>query len=322
MKIGGRRNYGYGKSMKFAVRNLLQDKFGSGRFETRRTHLARLRLFLEFIKGLGVSDLRRITEQFILLYANYLRELIENDELAVSTGQNRLSSVNVLMGLLPSLGIEPLNPSEHLGKRNYVRTDPPSGLSLVRIKLVVTDLLNRGEPRLALTIGLCRGIGCRFREASLMHPSKALRHARSTGNIVVSRGTKGGRGRKIPRVLSAPHWLVELLEAAIKQGVGRSVVPENMTYIRWYGAAHREWSKRCLSYGLNSRFHDLRCSYACEEHEFLTGKPAPCVEISGVATILLPADQRLSESDARDLIAGQMGHGRSDVLNSYCGSRW
>ena len=321
MKVGGPKNYGYGKSMKYAVRNLLRDKYGSGRYGTRRSHLARLRLFLEFLKSLGVTDLRQILEEHGVLYSEYLRDLIECDELSVSTGQNRLSSVNVLLSLLPGKDRTTLSPSEHLGKRNYVRTEQPSGLNLEHVQHVVVDLLSRGEPRLAVMVGLCRGIGCRFREASLMDLRKALRRAVAMGTIRITRGTKGGRGKVIPRVLPAPEWLVSVLVTVVRHGLEKSVIPEDMTYIQWYGMAHREWAKRCTAYGLNSRFHDLRSSFACGAHEHLTGISAPCVDATGAAEAVLPNDERLSEVEARHVIALAMGHGRTDVLNSYCGSR-
>ena len=49
-KVGGNRNYGYGKTLAWAGRNALRDGFGSGRYGTRASHESRWRPFAEFAK--------------------------------------------------------------------------------------------------------------------------------------------------------------------------------------------------------------------------------------------------------------------------------
>ena len=49
MKTGGRRNFGYGRSIQYAARNVLWDRFGDGRYGTRHSHEARLKPFLAWV---------------------------------------------------------------------------------------------------------------------------------------------------------------------------------------------------------------------------------------------------------------------------------
>ena len=134
------------------------------------------------------------------------------------------------------------------------------------------------------------------------------------------RGQNPGPPRKPrPRELAAPLQLTELLSASSERIHGPNLIGEGRSYIQWYGWAHREWRAKSPSVGMSSKFHDLRASYCCERLEFLTGKKAPCAKRMGASPIVLPRHERLSDADARSLIAVEMGHNRIDVLASYCG---
>ena len=139
------------------------------------------------------------------------------------------------------------------------------------------------------------------------------------GTVTITRGSKGNRAKKIPRKLAAAEPLVGLLNDAGEHIKGRNLVGEGRSYIQWFGWAHREWRAKSGSVGMSSKFHDLRASYACERLEFLTGEKAPCAERPGASLTVLPENERLSDADARSLIAVEMGHNRADVLASYCG---
>ncbi len=67
------------------------------------------------------------------------------------------------------------------------------------------------------------------------------------------------------------------------------------------------------NFGLG-KLHDLRAAYACERYQALAGAAAPAVGGPRVAS---------SEADraARDTIAQELGHGRSDVVATYIGGR-
>ena len=50
--------------------------------------------------GPGINDARQIDRKFLIDYAVYLRDAVRHGELAVSTAQNRLSSVNRTMAAI------------------------------------------------------------------------------------------------------------------------------------------------------------------------------------------------------------------------------
>jgi hypothetical protein len=65
MKVGGRRNFGYGKRLAWAGANALHDRYGEGCYGTRAAHAARWRLFAEFAQHQAVKDARDVTAELI-----------------------------------------------------------------------------------------------------------------------------------------------------------------------------------------------------------------------------------------------------------------
>lgn len=320
MKTGGKANKGYGRTMKFAIRNLLRDKFGSGNFETRRSHEARLTRFTAFLKVSGVSDFKQIERDHLVTYGRYIGELCDYGELSVAYANNLVSSANVLFDLLTNGAGVGVSPSELVGRRTYVRTEEPSGLDADQYRPAIEGLIDRDLDRLAMMIGICRLAGARFREASLLCLADARKSAKSEGEIIITRGSKGGRAKMKPRHIAAPKMLLDLLETAGARISDQTVIPKDMNYIQWYAYAHRTWRQLAPEFGLSPKYHELRAAYGCERLEVLTGKPAPCVKRPVALFAVLPTEQCLSDADARLQIAVELGHGRASVLNSYCGS--
>ena len=316
-KIGGKRNYGYGRTLKFAIRNLFRDKFGDGNHSTRRSHVARLGRFEAFLKESGVKDLRQISVEDLENYASLIGEECELGELSVSYGNNLISSGNVLVELLTNGTARTVSPSEFAGRRSYVRTTAPSGFDESEYRTAIEGLIGAGEIRLALMVGICRLAGARFREASLLPLRPARQSANDSREIVISMGTKGGCGRKFPRRIEVPELLVNLLNSPETNREWATVIPENMNYIQWYSLAHREWRRYSAMFGLSSKFHDFRAAYACERFERLTGLPAPCLNRPAPTFGDELVSDQLSDQEARIVIAKNLGHGRVDVLNSY-----
>lgn len=320
MKMGGKGNLGFGRSMNFAIKNIFDDKYGDRSFGTRRSHVARLRGFVTFVRLAGVNDLRQIRRNDLQTYAGYLRELCDQGELAVATANNRVSSANVLMELVTNGGFRPVSPSALIGRRNYVRTNEPSGLYATQYLRAIEGLLTVGEDRLALLIALCRLSGARFREASLLVLNDARRELSKDGFISIRRGTKGGKGAKQPRRVCVSEQLTLLLNTVGRKINDRSLVPKEMTYIQWYGWAHRRWAKMAPRFGMSKKYHELRSAYACDRLETLTGIPASCVNRRVPGESRSNGGDVLSEHRAREIVAVEMGHNRVDVLSSYCGS--
>jgi len=70
-KVGGKRNYGYGKQLAWAGKQALADYYGSGKFGTRATHEERGQQFVSFLKHEGIKDPRHIRLQAIENYATH-----------------------------------------------------------------------------------------------------------------------------------------------------------------------------------------------------------------------------------------------------------
>ena len=68
-KVGGNRNYGYGKQLAWAGKNALADRYGQGHFSTRATHEERWRQFVQFLARQGIIDARDITQGVVMEYA-------------------------------------------------------------------------------------------------------------------------------------------------------------------------------------------------------------------------------------------------------------
>ena len=320
MKPGGKANKGYGRTLKFAIRNLLKDKFGGGNHATRRSHAARLGRFRTFLNASGVSDFKQIERDHLVAYGCYIGELCDYGELSIAYGNNLVSSANVMLDLLTNGAIARVSPSQMVGRRTYVRTAEPSGLDPDQYRPAIEDLIDKGHDRLAMMIGICRLAGARFREASLLCLADARKSANRVSEVVISKGSKGGRAKRKPRHIPAPELLVELLATVGTRIADQTVIPTTMNYIQWYAYAHRTWRQLAPEYGISSKFHELRAAYACERWAVLTGAPAPCVIRPVGLFDVLPVEQRLSVADARLKVAIELGHGRVDVLTSYCGS--
>ena len=106
MALVGRRdgrNFGYGRQLSYVGPQALKDMFGGGHYGTVKAHSDRWLAFVRWCRseqGPGINDARQIDRRVLADYAAYLRDVIGRGELAISTAQNRLSSVNRTMAAL------------------------------------------------------------------------------------------------------------------------------------------------------------------------------------------------------------------------------
>ncbi len=107
--------------------------------------------------------------------------------------------------------------------------------------------------------------------------------------------------------------LESLHRAAAVQGKAHNLVPPHLSWRQWNDHQHHVWQGVRGQYGFG-KLHDLRAAYACERYQVLADAPAPAVGGARAAS---------SEADraARDIIAQELGHGRSDVVAAYIGGR-
>lgn len=311
-KIGGTRNYGYGKQMAWAGKNALQDRYGNGHYGTQAAHAERWKQFCNYARDQGIRDVRQVSAELMTEYGRSLQQQVADQKMAVSYAQNLLSSVNVVLEAMRKDTQVRVSPSALVGERSNVRQEPPAGMERERLQQAVNNLRDHSEERVAVIAELARDLGLRFREACLLDARLALQQAERKGMVNITEGTKGGRGHSVDRwVPVLPVATPTLHKAAEIQGGGRNLIPEDSNYKQWYDHAHDVWKPVSLDTGLKG-FHDLRSAYACERYEQLTGYPAPV--IAGERR----ADKE-TDTAARQTIASELGHGRTCVVASYIG---
>lgn len=312
-KPGGRRNFGYGRKVEYAVGMILNDRLGEGRFSTRATYRSRLQDFLNFLKETGVKDLANVTRSEIADYADSLRNRVADEDCGISTAVYRLSAVNVLMSFARNDDHLRLSPAEAIGRRSFVRDAAPTGLHITCLSQLRSELgkrLTHGDA-IVTTLGLARFAGARFREASLMPIDKALAEVEKQGSLNVVYGCKGGRTED--RLVPGSDGLVDVLEFGVSKLCRSFVIPTHWNYVKWKGYAYRHIPKLASELGIAQRFHDLRASFACARYKEITGFDAPVV--AGIR--LAPKEFDVA---ARYLISRELGHSRSQICSAYIGS--
>ncbi|WP_339463980.1 integrase domain-containing protein [Pseudomonas sp. EA_65y_Pfl2_P74] len=325
MALVGRRdgrNFGYGRQLSYAGPQALKDLFGGGHYGTVKAHSDRWRAFVRWCRsedGPGFNDARKIDRQTLLDYAGYLRQQVEQGELAIATAQNRLSSVNRTMAALRGDEyVRVASPSKALGmQRTTVRTTAPLGQDRDQVMLIVNALREQQLPRAAAIVYLARATGMRLREAILTNLPRLKREAVQYGRINIQDGTKGGRSGAL-----APRWLwvndnirKALRYAELTSPAGsRNLLAPNESYLDFQQRIVRP--ARDILHTLNLKgFHELRAAYACERYEQITHYLAPvkrgdCNQLG-----------RNLDQEARVQISYELGHGRIDVVSAYIGGQ-
>lgn len=282
---------------------------GGCSFSTVATVASRWSQFCEYAKFIGVGRMERINGDIVIRYAAHLKDLILEDELAVSTGQNYLSAINTVMHAVTNW--KSVNPVADcsMAKRNNIRTIPPA--SNETINFAIQTLNNSGLKRQALMASLAFQFGLRSKESSLVDYRNLLKKAQRDKTVLIHKGTKGGRKRQIP--LTSDEQINTLICASDFDSCEAKLIPDNQAWSVWRDGGLRDGRQILINCGLTG-YHELRAAYACTRYKSLTGYPAPCFEGFRLAG-------RNDDLEARYMIAEELGHGRIDVTGSYLGSR-
>ncbi|MBD1555083.1 integrase domain-containing protein [Pseudomonas typographi] len=311
------RNFGYGRQLSYAGPQALRDMFGGGHYGTVKAHCDRWQAFVKWCRseqGPGINDARQIDRKVLADYAAYLREVVGRGDLAVSTAQNRLSSVNRTMAALRGDQCVKLSsPSKALGmQRNGVRQWVPQGQDRKQVMQIVDALCSRDQRRAAAIVLLARATGMRLREAILADLPRLSREANDQGRINIQDGTKGGRAGA-----SAPRWIA--VDEIVRRALGfarqvspagsRNLIAPNENYLTVVKEVVRPARHILHAHNLKG-FHELRAAYACERYEQITQHRSP---INGGHV-----DKNL-DRQARRQISYELGHGRIDVVAAYIG---
>ena len=314
MKIGGQRNYSYGRTLGYAIRNILLDRYGRGNYGTRYTNRNRLTHFETYLGLQGIRDLREVSTSIVLGYSAYLKDAVADDQLALSTAVNHLSCVNVLMRAARGDNRCTVSPADAIGRRSRVRVSPPLGLDASTVWSAAERASEDGDTDLAIAIALCRFAGARIREAALLDIRRAAKSAAADGVVRLTKGSKGNRAKMIPREIVVPARLAEWLGMVGSNWPRENLVAIGQTFHNWYLLAYGRYGPIARSLGLHTGFHDLRSAYANDRYREITGVEAPCLVGKRLAS--LADDER-----ARHILAEELGHARIDVVAAYVGGR-
>jgi integrase len=245
--------------------------------------------------------------------------MVRRGDLAISTAQNRLSSVNRTMtALRGDQHVKLPSPSKALGmQRTGVRQSVPQGQDREQVKQIVDALCRHHQLRAAAIVLLARATGMRLREAILADLPRLSREAKAFGRINIQDGTKGGRaGASAPRWIAVNDNVRGALEFArqVSPVGSRNLIAPHESYLSVLQEIIRPARDILHAHNLKG-FHELRAAYACERYEQITQHRAPinggpCCEI----------DKTL-DREARRQISYELGHGRIDVVAAYIGGR-
>ncbi len=311
-KVGGNRNFGYGKQMAWAGKQALRDRYGNGHYGTTASHAERWGQFVAWCRDEpDIRDARWIDTEVVEDYARFLRDKVDAG-MSPAYAQNLLSSVNVVLEAMRGNRQVRVAPAAFIGQRSRVRTVAPAGLDQRAVRQCARQLRQDGHERVAATVEVARALGLRLREASMLNAHAAVGQALKYGAVNITAGTKGGRGNRVDRrVPISKSDIACLARAARAQGRGRNLIPPNLNWKQWNTRVHHVWASVRSDYGLKT-IHDLRAAYACERYRQLTGSAAPV--IAGKQT----ADRAI-DRQARHTLAQELGHGRIDVVSAYIG---
>ena len=312
------RNFGLGnRNMVFAGKNALKE--GQYSFKSVATNTGHFRSFVNYVKTEhSIQDLKQIERSHVIAFANELKELVNQKELAVSTAQNRLSAVNTVLSIARQDRQCHVSPVREAGlmQRSFVATE-----SKVISSVQHEHAKSAVEPRLAAQMELQRVFGLRFKESALLNAQQALKESEK-GKITVTEGTKGGRSREVP--IQNQNQIEALKVATSLQGNHHSLVPQSQTLSQYSQQCYQSLAQTGLK-----GFHGERHAYANARYEALTGQKSP-VEANiehGKAHIAYLASQlNISQAEAKELdkdarltISAELGHCRIGITNNYLG---
>ncbi|WBM35434.1 MULTISPECIES: integrase domain-containing protein [Pseudomonas] len=316
------RNFGYGRQLSYAGPQALKDMFGGGHYGTVKAHSDRWQAFVKWCRseqGPGINDARQIDRKVLGDYAAYLRDVVRRGDLAVSTAQNRLSSVNRTMAALRGDQYVKLpSPSKALGmQRTGVRQSVPQGQDREQVKQIVDALCSQYQLRAAAIVLLARATGMRLREAILADLPRLHREAKELGRINIQDGTKGGRaGALAPRWITVDDHICDALGFAqkVSPAGSRNLIAPHESYLIFLQKIIRPAQGILHAHNLKG-FHELRAAYGCERYEQISQHRA---SINGGQCCQV--DRNL-DREARKQISYELGHGRVDVVAAYIGGR-
>lgn len=305
------RNFGIGsRDLKRAGTMILKNSGAS--FSSIATNRSRWGHFAGWGRRCGLTRMEQITASDIVAYGRDLAKQVEGGSLGLATAHNRISVVNRVFQLARGDKKVWASAVKNCGLPRR------SGIAKVNRALSEAehDELCDRVPQVAILRELLRRFGLRFKEGALLDATSALSAAKKFHQITVSRGTKGGKARRIS--ITSPEQLA-ILEKAAQLQDDRSVIPREMSYVQF----------RRICYRLSGQFHRERHSYAHGRYEALVGASCPIVAGKGhgkahyrflAESLEISIDEaRAVDRAARLQVAAELGHKRKVITNAYYG---
>ncbi|MGR5487978.1 integrase domain-containing protein [Vibrio alfacsensis] len=266
----------------------------------------------------SIKDLRFVSREHVMGFADTLREECEENNLSVRSAKNYLSTINVALAnarLDDRLSVHPVKDA------GFPNT---SGIAVINLAATL-EMHNRARaqvtPRLSSQLSLLRTLGLRFKESCLLDCHQALKQAKEHGHVFLEFGTKGGRPRSIP--IKSQAQLDALTIAAQHQQHDTSMIPSNLTWAQYQNRCYREVA------GIKGyHFHSERHHYAQARYVEELGIQCPIKLgmsrkeffkfFAQTRNISIQAAKQL-DRQARLIIAKQLGHSRVSITGAYLG---
>ena len=271
------------------------------------------KLFSQFSEEYGIKKMEFVTYDLLVNYGQELAMRVEDKDLEAGTAQGYVSAVNTIMGLATQGRWKSVSATQDcsIPERSFSRVDAPVALDRIMYSRALEAVRTNIDERGAVIIELCREMGLRSKEASLLDARKAIAETKISGFMNISAGTKGGRNRMLQISTATQPGVLE--RACAVQGDGRSMIPAKLSWKQWRECPLRDIRETVQAALSGDGLHDLRSSYACERYEVLTGFSAP---VCGGER-----PNRNTDRAARLQISKELGHGRIDVTNAYLGGQ-
>lgn len=305
------RNFGLGsRDMADAGRMACDQavKRGLMSFSSAATIADRWSKFIDWIKeNHEIGRMERISAEMVVGYGQELAEDVRISELSAAYAQNLVSAVNSVMKLATKNEWQSVSPTKQCGieQREYARQTAPGAVDRELVASAIAVLPSRS----AAVVELCRELGLRSKEASLINAKSAFKEAIKTGIATISEGTKGGRVREVP---VNDRALQVLKNAATQQGIDHSMIPADRSWAQWRNGELRQ-AREIVQNFTGGGLHDLRAAWACERYKELSVHDAP---VCGGQR-----PNKATDLAAREQISKELGHGRAEIAAAYIG-RW
>lgn len=273
-----------------------------GGFKTQANRKERLLYAAEQLSEAGYK-IQHIKQ----LKFKHVKSLVDRwlqENLSPGTIKNRMTDLRWAMSKFNKAGVIPMdNLRFNIPNRQYVTNKDKS------ISISEMDLLKITDENVKMSLILQREFGLRREESIKIKIHQAV--AGDQLNLQSS-WCKGGRARSI-KIQYPEQWNAI---AQVKTFLGesqRALIPDDKRYVDQETSYRNQTSRASIHHA-----HGLRHAYAQRRYQDLTGRH--CSAKGGLLKKEMTQEQLIIDEAARQIISGELGHERLDVVAVYIGS--